>query len=286
MSKQKPTSQPLKTPLKDSSPDNIRTHRVNSWEELQKELFTDWWGDGIDRYRTKRLFRGLSDSAYPLQTGIQRMSKGLEAGALREEYLKKIEPLMLRNFQKYAQIDKAKGDTVWHLLTIAQHHRLPTRLLDWTNSLFVALHFVTRNVKHYDKDGVVWAVNFLDVQRLLSAKLTGACVKGARTFAVGELNKIAPSLEVLDRIKDPCLIFFEPPSIDERIINQYSLSSVMPGAAVERPSPSAAAALSPPAAAAASARSASTGNVDLTGGVAAFELGTPGATHIWSGLAT
>jgi NTP pyrophosphohydrolases including oxidative damage repair enzymes len=59
--------------------------------------------------------------------------------------------------------------------------------------------------------------------------LIASCAKGAKTFAVGELNKLAPTLEILDQIKNPCLIFFEPPSIDERIINQYSLSSVMPG---------------------------------------------------------
>jgi hypothetical protein len=41
MSKQKPTS----PPLKDSSPDDIPTRRVNNWKELQKELFADKWGD-------------------------------------------------------------------------------------------------------------------------------------------------------------------------------------------------------------------------------------------------
>lgn len=51
--------------------------------------------------------------------------------------------------------------------------------------------------------------------------------EGADVFTVEMLNSIT-SLAQLDELSDPvCALFFEPPSLDERIINQYALFSVV-----------------------------------------------------------
>src|SRR5262249_5010250 len=52
--------------------------------------------------------------------------------------------------------------------------------------------------------------------------------EGANVFTADMLAQVAGSLRDLDQIApDPVVIFFEPPSLDERIVNQYALFSMM-----------------------------------------------------------
>ena len=129
---------------------------VNSWCELQEELFRGSWNPGIQRFRSPFVFRGLSDKDYRLKTSLMRL----------EGPYPDLERHLLRNFRKYSQPVSGHLPSFWHLLTIAQHHGLPTRLLDWTYSPYIALHFATANHEKFDSDGVIWVVNFERAHRL------------------------------------------------------------------------------------------------------------------------
>lgn len=45
----------------------------------------------------------------------------------------------------------------WQWLTLAQHNRLPTRLLDWSANPLVALWFAVKDLAIDDKPGIIWA---------------------------------------------------------------------------------------------------------------------------------
>jgi hypothetical protein len=192
---------------------------VRSWNELQNALYEDAWNMELGRFRSRCAFRGLSDIDYRLETTLMRLG-----GTFAE-----LERHLLRNFKKYAHRDVVSRDSVWHWMAVAQHFGLPTRLLDWTYSPFCAMHFATSNIEKFDTDGVIWAVNYVKTHRLLPDSLRFQLEReGANVFTVEMLSESVDSLKELVRLSEGRFtIFFEPPSIDDRIANQFAFFSAM-----------------------------------------------------------
>jgi hypothetical protein len=195
---------------------------AESWLHIQDVLFSrdDLWNDNLSRFRSPMAYRGLDQANYTLQTSLCRLG-GDFAGLERH---------LLRNFKKYAHRDLVERNTDWHWLSVAQHHGLPTRLLDWTYSPYVALHFATAKLEHYDQDGAVWAVNFEKAKRALPDKMRELLeTAGANGFSVDMLAELGISpLDLEDHEeRGTFAMFFEPPSMDDRIVNQYALFSVL-----------------------------------------------------------
>jgi hypothetical protein len=196
--------------------------RARSWTELLDQLYEGSWNPDLRRFRSPFAFRGASSVNHDLSNSLLRLAGG--------EDITKVELSMLRNFRKYAHERAAGGvDTIWHWLAVGQHHGLPTRLLDWTYSPFVALHFATENPADFASDGLIWCVNFVKANTLLPKRLKAILEEEhSDTFTVEMLGEFS-SLRAFDALaRDPFVVFLEPPSLDTRILNQFALFSLMP----------------------------------------------------------
>ena len=192
---------------------------VSSWNQLNDCLYQGAWKEEIGRFRMAAAFRGVPRADYDLTTSLSRLG-----GPSRE-----LEDAILRAFRRYAQRENVPGDSIWNWLALAQHHGLPTRLLDWTYSPYVAMHFATEDTRLFDVDGVIWTVDLKRINELLPERLKVTLKEeSSDVFTAEMLNQYATSLEEFDALSEtPFVVFFEPPSLDERIVNQYAIFSLI-----------------------------------------------------------
>lgn len=167
------------------------------------------------RRRDSGVYRGDGDAGWPLLTSLDKL------GGVGSPHSKAdLEEHILRNFIRYSRPHFSSPPiNEWEVLVAAQHHGLPTRLLDWTYSPLVAAHFATVSGRR-ESDRVIWRLDWKRVHRC---------------FGLPELALLIENLEGIlgaDRPMTPWALFsgaaearqfacmFEPPSLNARIVAQ------------------------------------------------------------------
>jgi hypothetical protein len=215
---------------------------ANDWPTLQRLVFQDAWNGEINRHRSSCVFRGMPDSHWQLKTSLIQF--------VGDSNKWNLETHLLRNFNKYCQQSIEEPKSVYHLLSLAQHYGLPTRLLDWTYSPLVAAYFATDRVS--EGDGVIWTVDYAKVHETIPETMQdGLAHAGAHMFDTDIFVETSSKalqesgrkddvflyragvhfLDVWDMLEEyhnregEYLVFFEPPPIDQRIANQSAVFS-------------------------------------------------------------
>jgi hypothetical protein len=106
--------------------------------------FVEFWKSWQDFRNGNWVFRGQSDVDYLLIPKVGRLEQWCT-----------FEREMIDQFIREAVLyEKIPASDEWEQLAMAQHHGLPTRLLDWTENPMVAAFFAC--CEQYDRDGALF----------------------------------------------------------------------------------------------------------------------------------
>lgn len=108
-------------------------------------------------------FRGMPRLSFSLEPSLLRYrAKGLNLNVVANN--------LSRQFQNYGArlLDEFPAANDLELLTVMQHHGIPTRLLDWTENAFAALYFAVRQFEHLNdpEDAIVWMLEPLQLAKI------------------------------------------------------------------------------------------------------------------------
>ena len=197
--------------------EGIEEVRIETVGELLDRVTPDEHDPVSGRIRDTSVYRGSTDARYPLLTSLDRL------GGTRPPHGKAhLEEHILRNFIRYSRpFLEHQPANEWELLVTAQHHGLPTRLLDWSYSPLVAAHFATLGGDP-GRDRVVWRLNWRRVHEHFGLPPLAFLVQDLDAMlherGLGDLRNLLGGCEVPREARFVCML--DPPALDDRIIAQ------------------------------------------------------------------
>ncbi|HYE95975.1 MAG TPA: FRG domain-containing protein [Rubricoccaceae bacterium] len=176
------------------------------------------------RRRDPCVYHGAVAADLPLLTSLDRL------GGTNPPHTKAhLEAHLLRNFARYARPHLATEPTgEWELLVVAQHHGVPTRLLDWSYSPLVAAHFATRD-RTGDAPRAVWRLDWQRVHAHYRFPPLALLIEDLGGL-FGEGEALTP-WRVFEGETPAFACMLEPPSLDGRIVAQAAAFTLCSDAA-------------------------------------------------------
>jgi len=172
------------------------------------------------RRRDTGVYRGSSNAKNPLFTSLDRL------GGIHPPHTKAdLEEHILRNYIRYSR-PHLRSDPIndWEQLVSAQHHGVPTRLLDWTYSPLIAAFFATRTLPagSAERDRALWRLDWKSLHEKFDFPGLSLLIKDLEEL-FGKDGHFTPWKLMRRGAQRDFACLLEPPSMDERIVAQAAV---------------------------------------------------------------
>jgi hypothetical protein len=182
--------------------------RILRWKE-----FLDWTDAHSD---SRWVFRGLGDQAFQLMPSVGRTDK----------YALVHEMAVFELFgRRVPEFGLSPDTATLDLLAVAQHHGIPTRLLDWTSNPLVAAFFAVTARPGPKLVRSLTPTGRVSTKELMATPATDAVPARIVAVQVRQSRVLKPSADPF-AVKDVSFVW--PRSVASRITSQGGMFSVHP----------------------------------------------------------
>ena len=198
---------------------NLTTITIHSLGELIDRVTPSAPDPVTGRRRDTGVYRGSSDASSPLLTSLDRL------GGVQPPHSKAdLEEHILRNFIRYSRPHHGTDPiNDWEQLVSAQHHGVPTRLLDWSYSPLVGAFFATRPKDlREERNRAVWRLDWKLVHDAFGFPGLSLLIKDLDEL-FGKEGHFTPWALMRRGAERDFACLLEPPSLDERIATQAAV---------------------------------------------------------------
>ncbi len=190
---------------------------LNTWEDIFKLP---------PRFMDKFVFRGQGDSSWGLISSLERSINKFYPQNIDNMLIYGEEKQLLKEFiWKYPLYSTSQpdADDIVEWLTIMQHYGAPTRLIDITRSIFVAVYFALAETVF--ENSSVWAINKFVLSRpITNAYFTKHQINGIshdilEKELLKQANEILTGKTSLETLA-PLIYYIDPRLANERLSRQ------------------------------------------------------------------
>jgi len=194
---------------------DVAEFRLKAWKDLHELARPNW------------IYRGQVDASWDLSTSLERcfIREGIE-GHARVELEKELLREFRRTYHNYAPHIPAR-ERLLEWLSLMQHHGAPTRLLDFTYSIYVAAYFA---VEDATRDAAIWAFNAAWTMSEGVEAMERAGKKQARTWydRTSERHEVVSESLLLEAPAVTSVLVLSPFRLNERLRTQKA-TFLVPG---------------------------------------------------------
>ena len=198
---------------------SVHTLVIHSLGELVDRVTPSEPDAVTGRRRDTGVYRGSKNATHPLLTSLARLG-GMDPPHVKAD----LEEHILRNFIRYSR-PYLGTETVndWEHLVSAQHHGVPTRLLDWSYSPLVAAFFATRpDSGGIERDRAVWRLDWKSLHEKFGFPPLSLLIKDLDEL-FGKEGHFTPWKLMRQGAERDFACLLEPPSLDQRIVTQAAV---------------------------------------------------------------